>query len=83
MNDTVTKVKNAPSALGFALASSAGVEVGGIFEIGYTINRNFSVDLRFNQRVLNLLNQDVVAVTSMTGMKLLASHVTLGFSLYL
>ena len=65
------------------LIPSAGVEVGGIFEIGYTINRNFSVDLRFNQRVLNLLNQDVVAVTSMTGMKLLASHVTLGFSLYL
>ncbi|MBR2308279.1 Outer membrane protein beta-barrel domain-containing protein [Fibrobacter sp. UWT3] len=65
------------------LIPSAGVEVGGIFEIGYTINRNFSVDLRFNQRVLNLLNQDVVAVTSMTGMKLLASHATLGFSLYL
>lgn len=65
------------------LIPSALVEVGGIFEIGYTINRNFSVDLRFNQRVLNLLNQDVVAVTTMTGMKLLASHATLGFSLYL
>ena len=65
------------------LIPSAGVEVGGIFEIGYTINKNFAVDLRLNQRVLNLLNQDVVAVTSMTGMKLLASHATLGFSLFL
>ena len=65
------------------LIPSAGVEVGGIFEIGYTINKNLSVDLRLNQRVLNLLNQDVVAVTSMTGMKLLVSHATLGFSLFL
>lgn len=65
------------------LLPTAGVEVGGIFEIGYTINKNFAVDLRLNQRVLNLLNQDVVGVTTMKDMKLLASHATLGFSLFL
>ena len=65
------------------LLPTAGVEVGGIFEIGYSINKNVSIDLRLNQRVLNLLNQDVVAVTSMTGMKLLPTHGTIGISLFL
>ena len=64
---------------------TAGVELSGIVEFGYLVNRNFSVDLRFLQRFTNLLNNDVVEVSEIDLKKaaLYGFHVTVGFSLYL
>ena len=62
---------------------TASVEVGGIFEIAYSVNKNFTIDLRLQQRFLNLLNEDVVAVTTLKKSKLLGTHGTIGFSLFL
>lgn len=62
---------------------SAIVEVGALFEIAYSVNKNFSVDLRVLQRFTNLLNEDVVAVTSLKDSKPLGTHATIGFSLFL
>lgn len=65
------------------LIPSAGVEIGGIFEIGYTVNRNFTIDLRILQRFMNLLHEDVIAVTSLKDSKLFGTHATIGFTLFL
>lgn len=65
------------------LLPTALVEFGGIFEIAYSVNRNFTIDLRILQRVTNLLNQDVVAVTTLKDAKLLGTHASIGFSLFL
>lgn len=62
---------------------TAGVEVGGVFEIAYMVNKNFSVDIRVLQRAMNLLNEDVVAETSLLKTKLLGTYGTLGISLFL
>lgn len=62
---------------------SAGVEIGGIFEMAYSVNKNFTVDMRILQRFTNLLNEDVVAVTSLKDSKLLGTYATIGFSLFL
>lgn len=64
---------------------TAGVELSAIVEIGYLVNRNFSVDLRFLQRFTNLLNNDVIEVSEIALKKasLYGLHVTLGLSLYL
>lgn len=65
------------------LLPTALVEFGGIFEIAYSVNRNFTIDLRILQRITNLLNQDVVAVTTLKDAKLLGTHASIGFSLFL
>jgi hypothetical protein len=62
---------------------TAGVEMGGIVEIGYSVNKNFSVDLRLVQRFTNLLNQDVVFESTVKDANLLGTHATIGFSLFL
>ena len=62
---------------------TAGVELGGIFEISYNVNRNFVIDLRAVQRITNLLNHDVVFETSVKNAKLYGLHGTIGFSLFL
>ena len=62
-----------------------GVELSGIVEFGYLVNRNFSVDLRLLQRFTNLLNNDVAEVSEIDLKKaaLYGFHVTIGLSLYL
>ena len=64
---------------------TAGVELSGIVEFGYLVNRNFVVDLRLLQRFTNLLYNDVVEVSEIDLKKaaLYGFHVTVGFSLYL
>jgi len=62
---------------------SAGVEFGGIFEVAYNVNKNFTVDVRILQRITNLLNEDVVGVTSIKSSKPLGTHASIGFSLFL
>ena len=64
---------------------TAGVELSGIFEVGYIVNRNFVVDLRLLQRFTNLLYNDVVEVSEAAIKKasLYGLHVTLGATLYL
>ena len=61
------------------------IELSGIVEFGYLVNRNFSVDLRLLQRFTNLLNNDVVEVSEIDLKKaaLYGFHVTIGLSLYL
>ena len=62
---------------------TAGLEMGGIFEIGYSVNKNFAIDLRIVQRFTNLLNQDVVFESTVKDANLLGTHATIGFSLFL
>ena len=51
--------------------------------MAYSVNKNFTVDMRILQRFTNLLNEDVVAVTSLKDSKLLGTYATIGFSLFL
>ena len=62
---------------------TAGLEMGGVLEIGYAINKNFAIDLRVIQRITNLLNQDVVFESAVKDANLLGTHATIGFSLFL
>ena len=59
------------------------LELGGIFEVAYSLNKNISVDLRVLQRFTNLLNSDVVFETALKDANLLGTHVTIGVSLFL
>lgn len=58
------------------------LELGGIVDIGYTFNRNITVDLRFLQNFTNLLNEDVIAETTMLKTTLYGLHMTVGASLF-
>lgn len=59
------------------------LELGGIFEVAYSLNKNVSFDLRVLQRFTNLLNSDVVFETALKDANLLGTHVTIGVSLFL
>lgn len=59
------------------------LELGGIFEVAYSVNKNISVDLRVLQRFTNLLNSDVVFESALKKANLLGTHVTVGVSLFL
>ena len=60
-----------------------GVEIGGLFDIGYIVNRNFMVDLRVVQNFTNLLDLDLIAESTLMHSKLYTMHVTLGVSFLL
>ncbi len=57
---------------------TVGVEVGGLFDIGYVVNRWFVLDLRAVQNFTNLLDQDLIAESALMHSKLYTLHVTLG-----
>lgn len=61
----------------------AGVEMGGLVNIGYAFSSWFEVDLRIVQDFTNLLNSKVIAESPLMGTKLYTLHTTLGFSLLL
>lgn len=62
---------------------TVGVELGSLLNIGYVINKNLQVDLRYVQNYTNLLDQDVIAESTLMKTKLFTSHVTLGVTLLL
>ena len=62
---------------------AALLELGGIVDLGYFIARNVAVDVRFLQNFTNLLNEDVIAETSMLKTTLYGLHVTVGVSFLL
>lgn len=62
---------------------TAGVELGGLLDLGYVVNKHIVVDLRMVQNLTNLLNQDVIAESTLMKTKLLTSHATLGVTFLL
>ena len=62
---------------------AALLELGGIVDLGYYITRNAFVDVRFLQNFTNLLNEDVIAETTMLKTTLYGLHVTVGVSFLL
>ena len=57
---------------------TVGVEVGGLFDLGYAVNRWLMVDLRVVQNFTNLLDLDLIAESALMHSKLYTMHVTLG-----
>lgn len=62
---------------------TAGVEVGGIFDIGYTLSHWFMVDLRVVQNFTNTLDLDYAAESALMHTKLYTMHITAGITLLL
>ena len=59
---------------------TAGVLLGGAFDIGYAFNSHFTVDIRVVQYLSNLVNEKAVAETEIMDSKLYTFHTTLGIS---
>ena len=59
---------------------SSGVELGGVFNIGYAINRWLVADIRVVQCFTNLLNKDAIAESSLTGAELYTFYTSLGLT---
>jgi hypothetical protein len=57
---------------------TVGVEVGGLFDIGFVVNRWLVVDLRAVQNLTNLLDLDLIAESALMHSKLYTMHLTLG-----
>lgn len=57
---------------------TAGVELGGLIDIGYPITRWMIVDLRIVQNFTNMLDMDYIAESKIMGSKLYTLHTTLG-----
>ena len=57
---------------------TVGVEIGGLFDVGYVVNRWLVVDLRVVQNLTNLLDLDLIAESALMHSKLYTMHVTLG-----
>lgn len=57
---------------------TVGVEVGGLFDIGYVVNRWLVVDLRVVQNFTNLLDLDLIAESALMNSKLYTMHISLG-----
>jgi hypothetical protein len=60
-----------------------GVEIGGLFDLGYVVNRWFMVDVRVVQNFTNLLDLDLIAESTLMHSKLYTMHVTLGVTFLL
>ena len=62
---------------------TTGVEVGGLLDVGYVVNRWLVVDLRAVQNLTNLLDLDLIAESALMHSKLYTMHITLGATLLL
>ncbi len=60
-----------------------GVEIGGLVDIGYVVNRWLVLDLRVVQNFTNLLDLDLMAESTLMHSKLYTMHVTFGATLLL
>lgn len=59
------------------------VELGGLFDIGYVVNRWIVVDLRFVQNFTNMLDLDLIAESPIMHSKLYTMHASLGVTILL
>ena len=57
---------------------TVGVEMGGLFDVGYVVNRRLVLDLRVIQNFTNLLDLDLIAESALMHSKLYTMHVNLG-----
>ncbi len=62
---------------------TVGVEIGGLADIGYVVNRWLVMDLRVVQNFTNLLDLDLIAESTLMHSKLYTMHVSLGATLLL
>ena len=62
---------------------ASGVEIGGLVDLGYMINRWFMADLRVVQNFTNLIDTDLLGEPTLKKSKLFTSHVTLGVTFLL
>lgn len=62
---------------------TVGVELGGLLDVGYVVNRWLVLDLRVVQNFTNLLDLDLIAESTLMHSKLYTMHVTLGTTLLL
>ena len=60
-----------------------GVEIGGLFDIGFVVNRWMVLDLRVIQNFTNTLDQDLIAESTLMHSKLYTMHTTLGVTFLL
>ena len=60
---------------------TVGVEIGGLADIGYVVNRWLVLDLRVVQNFTNLLDLDLIAESTLMHSKLYTMHVSLGATL--
>jgi hypothetical protein len=59
---------------------SSGVELGGVFNVGYAINRWLIADIRVVQCFTNLLNEDAIAESSLSKAHLYTFYTSLGLT---
>ena len=59
---------------------SSGVELGGVFNVGYAINRWLIADIRVVQCFTNLLNEDAIAESSLAKAHLYTFYTSLGLT---
>ena len=59
---------------------TSGVELGGVFNLGYAINRWFVVDVRVVQCFTNLLNEGAIAESSLSKAHLYTFYTSLGLT---
>ena len=59
---------------------TSGVELGGVFNLGYAINRWLVADIRVVQCFTNLLNKNSIAESSLAGAELYTFYTTLGLT---
>lgn len=59
---------------------SSGVELGGVFNVGYAINRWLIADIRVVQCFTNLLNEDAIAESSLAHAHLYTFYTSLGLT---
>jgi hypothetical protein len=57
---------------------TVGVEMGGLFDVGYVVNRRLVLDLRVIQNFTNLLDLDLIAESALMHSKLYTMHVSIG-----
>ena len=62
---------------------TVGVEIGGLADIGYVVNRWLVLDVRVVQNFTNLLDLDLIAESTLMHSKLYTMHVSLGATLLL
>ena len=62
---------------------TTGVEIGGLFDLGFVVNRWIVLDLRVVQNFTNTLDQDLIAESTLMHSKLYTMHTSLGVTFLL
>lgn len=62
---------------------TTGVGFGGLLDLGFSVSKNLTLDLKVVQNLTGLLNRDVIAESWLMNTKLFTSHATLGVTFLL